>query len=246
MDLNEVLPKFHQHVKCATRGASTLDKTYSNVKQGFRAIQLPHLGQSDHMSLFLIPAYTPIRKRIPTTVKTIRTWPADASLQLQDCFKSTNWDVFEHLNLEQYTTAVLAYIRFCMDCVTVEKRIRIYPNKKPWINNEVRCLLRERNKAFRAGDAKLYSTARANLKRGIRAAKTAYCRKIENCFATNNHRQVWQGVQHITNYKNSRRSAEGGDLSLVEDHAEGSEPKVSHRTRWDPCTTAEGMCGSAG
>ena len=35
-DLKAVLPKFHQHVKCATRGANTLDKVYSNIKGGYR------------------------------------------------------------------------------------------------------------------------------------------------------------------------------------------------------------------
>ncbi len=32
MDLKAVLPKFHEHVNFATRGANTLDKVYSNIK----------------------------------------------------------------------------------------------------------------------------------------------------------------------------------------------------------------------
>lgn len=39
VNLKTVLPKLHQHVKCATRGANTLDEVYSNIKQGYRAIQ---------------------------------------------------------------------------------------------------------------------------------------------------------------------------------------------------------------
>lgn len=58
-ELKTVLPKLHQHVKCPTRGDKTLDKVYSNIKHGYRAIQLPHLGQSDHLSRLLAPAYTP-------------------------------------------------------------------------------------------------------------------------------------------------------------------------------------------
>lgn len=50
-DLNAALPKFHQHVKCDIRGDNTLDKVYSNIKLGHRARPLPHLGQSDHLSL---------------------------------------------------------------------------------------------------------------------------------------------------------------------------------------------------
>lgn len=151
-DLKAVLPKFHQHVKCATRGANTLDKVYTNIKLGYRAIQQPHLGKSDHMSLLLIPAYAPLRKTAPTIIKTVKTWPDDASLQLQDCFNRTNWDVFEHHDLDVFTDSVLCYIKNCTDNVTVDKRIRVFPNQKPWMTREVQRLLRERNSTFRSGD----------------------------------------------------------------------------------------------
>lgn len=68
-DLIAALPRFNQHVKCASTGANTLDKVYSNIKLGYRAKQLHHLGQSDHMSLLLIPAYDPIRKSAPIITK---------------------------------------------------------------------------------------------------------------------------------------------------------------------------------
>lgn len=57
--LKATLPKFHQHVKCAKRGDNTLDKVYSNIKLGYRAKPFPHLSQSDHMALLLIPAFSP-------------------------------------------------------------------------------------------------------------------------------------------------------------------------------------------
>lgn len=34
--LKSVLSKFHQNVKCPTRGDSTLDHVYSNIKHGYR------------------------------------------------------------------------------------------------------------------------------------------------------------------------------------------------------------------
>ena len=92
-DLKVVLPKFHQHINCATRGGNTLDKAYSNIKHGYKTKQLPHLGTSDHMSLLLIPAYTTIRKKAPPVTQTVKTWPDDAAQQLQDCFGNTNWDI---------------------------------------------------------------------------------------------------------------------------------------------------------
>lgn len=63
VNLKTVFPKFDQHVKCATRGANTLDCVYSNITKGYRATPDSHLGQSDHLPLFLIPAYKPFIKK---------------------------------------------------------------------------------------------------------------------------------------------------------------------------------------
>lgn len=216
-DLKSVLPKFEQHIKCATRGENTLDKAYSNIKKGFRATPLPHLGQSDHLSIHLAPAYTPLRRKAQPTTRTVKTWPEGASSQLQDCFERTNWDIFGNQDLEEYTSTVLFYIQNCVDNVTVDKLIRVYPNQKPWMTKEVQTLLKDRNTAFRSGDRALYSAARANLKKGIRDAKAAHKRKIEDHFNNNDPRRVWQGIQHITNYKPSNSTTADGDASLAEE-----------------------------
>lgn len=65
----------------------------------------------------------------------------------------------------------------------------------------VRSLLRTRNYAFKSGDKEQYSVARAEQRRGIKAAKAAHERKVEDHLANNNTRLVWQGLQSITNYK---------------------------------------------
>ena len=47
----------------------------------------------------------------------------------------------------------------------------------------------------------LYSTARADLRRGLKLAKDSYKRKIEGHLTDNNPRQMWRGIQALTNYK---------------------------------------------
>ncbi len=143
-----------------------MDKVYSNVKKGYRSIPLPHLGQPDHLFVLLIPAYTPLRRKTPTTTSIVKKWPEGASSQVQDCFERTNWDVFENQELEEYTSTLLCYIKNCVDNVTVDKHIWIYSNQKPWMTRGVRTLLKERNAAFGSRDKALYSAARANLKKG--------------------------------------------------------------------------------
>lgn len=109
--LRTVLPDFHQHVFCATWGGNTLDHVYSHIKHAYRAVSLSHLGQSDHLSLLLIPTYFPLGGSQKPVIKTIRVWPEDALLQLQDCLEDTYWDLFDQGDLEEYTETVLSYIQ---------------------------------------------------------------------------------------------------------------------------------------
>ena len=92
-----------------------------------------------------------------------------------------------------FTDSVPCYIKNCIDIVTVDNCIRVYPNQKPWMTREVG---HQRNTAFRSGDKALYSAAHINLKRGIRKAKSDYRRRIDDHLDSNNSRQVWQGFQH--------------------------------------------------
>lgn len=81
----------------------------------------------------------------------------------------------------------------------------------------VRKLLKLRDAAYRAGDTTAYSLARANLKRGIKAAKQNHKLKIEDNFNNNNPRRMWQGIQAITDYKTKDNLPVTSDPSLAED-----------------------------
>lgn len=77
-NMKTVLPKLYQHVHCPTRGKNTLDHVYSNIKHGYRATPLPHLGQSDHIYLFLTPAYRSLVNTVKPTVRELQVWPEGA------------------------------------------------------------------------------------------------------------------------------------------------------------------------
>lgn len=117
--LKTLLLRFVQYEQGPTRGENILDRVYSNLKQAYRTVPLPHPGTSDHLSLLLVPAYTPLRRKTKPVVKSVKTWPEGALTQLQDCFKSTERSVFDHLELLERTDTVLSYIKHCTDTVTV-------------------------------------------------------------------------------------------------------------------------------
>ncbi|KAL0195209.1 hypothetical protein M9458_008781, partial [Cirrhinus mrigala] len=142
-NLKSVLPKFYQHVNFATRGNNTLDFVYTTNKNAYRAEPRPHLGYSDHISVMLIPAYRPLLKLTKPVQKQITVWPDNATSALQDCFQDTDWNMFKeaatynnHTDLQEYTETVTAYIKKCIDDVTVTKTITTRANQKPWMTAE--------------------------------------------------------------------------------------------------------------
>ncbi len=156
-----------------------------------------------------MPAYRPLIKAIKPVHKQIQVWPEGSSEALQDCFDTTDWDMFKQAatynnttDLQEYSETVTAYITKCIDDVTVTKTITVRANQKPWLTGEVYRLLKARNAAFRAGDEEGLKTARANLSRGIREAKRQYSRSIAHRFSdSRDTRSLWQGIQTITDYK---------------------------------------------
>ncbi len=163
---------------------NTLDFVYTTVKNAYKAVPRPHLGYSDHISVMLIPAYRPLLKLTKPVQKLITIWPENATSTLQDCFQCTDWNMFKeaatynnHTDLQEYTETVTAYIKKCMDDLTVTKTITTRANQKPWMTAEVRGLLKTRGEAFRSGDKAALKTARANLSCGIKNAKRSHAQK---------------------------------------------------------------------
>ena len=93
-NLNQVLHHFYQHVKCATRGKKTLDLLYSTYLDTNKALPCPPFGKSDHNSLLLIPAYKQKLKQEASVTRSKEKWSDEADAKLQDCFASTDWNMF--------------------------------------------------------------------------------------------------------------------------------------------------------
>lgn len=81
----------------------------------------------------MIPANTSLPKSALTLPRSITTWPDDVRLLLQDCFDRTNWEIFEHPDMELYCDSVSAGLDVALYTVSVEKCIRVYPNQNPWM-----------------------------------------------------------------------------------------------------------------
>ncbi len=92
----------------------------------YRSIPHPHLGASDS-----------VLKDIKATQKTITVWPSETVPMIQDCFETTDWQVFRQaatvggtVDLEEYKASVQGYITKCVEDITTTRTITIRPNQK--------------------------------------------------------------------------------------------------------------------
>ncbi|KAK7895270.1 hypothetical protein WMY93_020595 [Mugilogobius chulae] len=75
-----------------------------------------------------------------------------------------------------------------------------------------------RDGAYRSGDSEEYSRARSALRKGIKAAKGAYKRRIEAHFDTSaNSREVWQGIRALTDYRRAPSSPVNCSSTLADE-----------------------------
>ncbi len=154
----------------------------------------------------LIPAYRLLLKLAKPVQKQIMALQENTTSALPDCCQDTDWNMFKeaatynnHTDLQEYTETVTAYIKKCIDDVTVTKTITTRANQKPWMTAEVCGLLKTRDEAFRSGDKAALKTARDNLSCGIKNVKRTYAQKINNHFTdSRNTRSLWQAIQTIT------------------------------------------------
>ena len=113
--------------------------------------------------------------------RSIRKWSDDADAMLQDCFASTDWNMFwDSSNGIEYTTSVTGFFNKCIDDVVPTVTVRSYPNQKPWITGNICTKRKARAAAFKEQDtnADAYMKSCYALRRTIKQAKRQYRTKI--------------------------------------------------------------------
>jgi hypothetical protein len=117
-------------------------------------------------------------------------------------------------DIHEQTDVVTSYIRFCEDSCIPTKQAKSWPNDKPWFDRGLKALVKAKEEAHSSGDAAAFKRAKYDLEKAIRKAKWEYRQKLESQFQSNNTRDVWQGMQTITNYKKKAPPVDVSDKDL--------------------------------
>lgn len=70
---------------------------------------------------------------------------------LQVCLDITDWNMFIEAcdeNLDELADVTCSYVTFCRNTILPEKRVRIFPNNRPWVTKSVISTLQAKRCAF--------------------------------------------------------------------------------------------------
>ncbi len=148
-NLKKVMPNFHQHVSCHTRGPNTLD----HCKNAYKARSLPAFGKSDHAAIFLTPEYKQRIVQEPPVEREVTRWSSHSEAMLQAALDDVDWDMFRvsSSDVSEFTDVALSFVNTLTEQATETVTIRTFSNQKPWVDRTIRDAVNHRTAAYNAG-----------------------------------------------------------------------------------------------
>ncbi len=222
-NLRKVMPNFHQHVSCPTRGPNTLDHCYTQFKNAYKARSLPAFGKSDHAAIFLTPEYKQRIVQESPGVKEVTRWSSHSEAMLQASLDDVDWDMFRasSADVSEFTDVALSFVYMLTDQATETVTIRTFSNQKPWVDRTIRAAVNQRTAAYNASllseNMSDYKASCYALRRAVRAAKLRYRERIESHFQLNDSRRMWQGLKTICSSGNNPSAEVRADPLLAEE-----------------------------
>ncbi len=222
-NLRQVMPNFHQHISCPTRGPNTLDHCYTQFKNAYKAHSLLAFGKSDHAAIFLTPEYKQRIVKEPPMEREVTRWSSHSEAMLQAALDDVDWDMFRasSSDVSEFTDVALSFVSTLTEQATENVTIRTFSNQKPWVDRTIRDAVNHRTAAYNAGilsgnmsehEASCYA-----LRRTVRATKRRYRKRIESHFQLNDSRRMWQGLKTICSSGNNSSAEVRADPLLAEE-----------------------------
>ncbi len=222
-NLKKVMPNFHQHISCPTRGLNTLNHCYTPLKNAYKAHSLPAFGKSDHAAIFLTPEYKQRIVHEPPVEREVTRWSSHSEAMLQASLDDVDWDMFRasSSDVSKFTDVALSFINTLTEQATETVKISTFSNQKPWVDRTIRDAVNHRTAAYNdgllSGNMSEYKASCYALRRAVRAAKRRYRERIESHFQLNDSRRMWQGLKTICSSGNNSSAEVRADPLLAEE-----------------------------
>lgn len=139
--------------------------------------------------------------------KVIKVWNEESLQSPKACYDCTDWDMFTEVcgeDLDQLVDVICSYVTFCRDMIIPCKRVKIYPNNKPWVTKSVKACIQAKKHAFKHGTASELHTTTKDLKVGALKAKSNYKTILENKMVANTLVSAWSSMKSIAGISNPK------------------------------------------
>ena len=168
---------------------------------------MPGLGDSDHVNVRLIPSYITKLKQVKPFEKTVKILDVNGSERLLDCFERTEWQVFTDAceDLDELNDCVTQYISFCENICSVDKKIKVFNNSKPWINKDLKSLIISKHKAHKTNEHEKLKRVKNELKTKIKASKYEFKDKVNTAFENMASKDMWSGLKSMAGMTNNKK-----------------------------------------
>jgi hypothetical protein len=169
------------------------------VKDAYKVLKRPALGNSDHNMLYCLPTYVQKLKSQECRKIEVRKWTDDCIDSLKACFDCTDWNVIcdERCLLDENVDVFSSYVNFCTDLVVPKRSINVFPNNKPWVTKDVKEVINKKKRAL-SGDRTCLRLVQKELNCKIRDAKIAYKNKVEGLFKSRQSKDAWKGLKYLS------------------------------------------------
>ena len=124
-------------------------------------------------------------------------------VRLQGCIDCIDWEAFKDSSEQIDELTVCSYITFCEDLIVPTRKVKVFPNIKPWMSKSVKNSLQNKKLAYKQGEGLERGIARREVRTEIFKAKQAYTVKLEYSLADNNLGSAWSGMNKIVGLKHN-------------------------------------------
>jgi hypothetical protein len=225
-----------QLVSEPTRGKATLDKIYTNIADWYqRPITIPNVASSDHCGIVLCPANQKTSHEGYVNVA-IRSKSSNGKNLLAHALYNYNWSTLEAIGdldskVAYFNSSVIALLDFYLPVHQVKR----HSSDKPWITDQFRRLIRQRQYAWTSSNRSKYNKLRNKINRLSKKLRQQFYSKSIQGLRDSSPHEWWRETKKLTGQRSSKsellpliNSVASGDAQLLADLINSSLQQVSN------------------
>ena len=190
-----------QIVNQPTRGNATLDLIITNLKDFYNSPHiLPPIGLSDHNTVLCIPMKDSLKNK--TTKVKIRQSKTSNKIALGRWLSNINWsNLYQTSSCDQKLEILHTTLEAGLDLFMPRKTIKRHDSDRPWITDEFKRIIQDRQKAYYQGNRPFYNQLPNKANRECKKLKSTFLkRKLEQLKSSPNPKKWWDSIKGLTGF----------------------------------------------